>query len=167
MNSAIKSPAAPTNRAINQSTNQHVYSSARPIETLLARLDQPKETSADQWLARCPGHEDKSPSLAIRELSDGRILLHCFAGCGAADVLASIGLSLADLYPDDRPQHARRTAPGARWNYRDILRVVGRELTLVQICASDMARGQVLPDIDRKRLDTAAQRIRRAVEVAR
>jgi putative DNA primase/helicase len=33
------------------------------------------------WVARCPAHADRTPSLSIREAEDGRLLLHCFAGC--------------------------------------------------------------------------------------
>lgn len=166
MNKPIKNP-----RRVGSDTglNNHVElvnNNTRPVEPLLSRLDSPKETSPQQWLAKCPAHEDKSPSLAIRELPDGRVLLYCFAGCYSADVLASLGLEMRDLFPDERPYHARPVSPAMRWNYRDILRVVGRELTLVQICASDMSRGLAVAEVDRKRLETAAQRIRRAVEAA-
>ena len=45
-----------------------------------------------QWMARCPAHEDRRPSLAIREEPDGRVLLHCFAGCAVQEVLSAVGL---------------------------------------------------------------------------
>jgi len=48
-------------------------------------------------MACCPAHEDKTPSLAISE-TDDRVLIHCFAGCETDDVIATIGLSLADLF---------------------------------------------------------------------
>ena len=35
----------------------------------------------DGWMAHCPAHEDKQPSLSIAERDEGRILLHCHAGC--------------------------------------------------------------------------------------
>lgn len=54
---------------------------------LLARLDAVKPTGPGRWLARCPAHEDRSPSLSIRELDDGRTFVHCFAGCYALEVL--------------------------------------------------------------------------------
>jgi DNA primase len=44
-------------------------------EALLAHLDKVRRTGAGRWIARCPAHDDKSPSLAIRELDDGRTLI--------------------------------------------------------------------------------------------
>ena len=70
------------------------------IETLTSRLDSVKETGQGKYVARCPAHDDKSPSLAIKDCDDGRILLHCFAGCEAEDVLASIGLTFTDTRPN-------------------------------------------------------------------
>ena len=29
------------------------------------------------WMAPCPAHEDRDPSLAIRGTCDGRVLVHC------------------------------------------------------------------------------------------
>ena len=42
-----------------------------------------------RWIARCPAHEDRSPSLSISE-RDGRILAHCFAGCPQAAVICAL-----------------------------------------------------------------------------
>jgi hypothetical protein len=44
--------------------------------------------SGNRWMARCPAHDDRSPSLSITE-RDGRIFLHCFAGCAYADIVAA------------------------------------------------------------------------------
>jgi putative DNA primase/helicase len=38
------------------------------------------------WQARCPAHDDKIPSLSVSE-HDGKILLHCHAGCSVKDIL--------------------------------------------------------------------------------
>jgi hypothetical protein len=54
---------------------------ARFIEALDAR------PSGENFMACCPGHEDRHPSLSIRQLSDGFVLLHCFAGCSTRDRL--------------------------------------------------------------------------------
>ena len=40
-------------------------------------------------LTHCPGHDDRSPSLSVRE-GDRTVLLHCFASCKSADVVAAL-----------------------------------------------------------------------------
>lgn len=70
------------------------------INDIISRLDKLKSRGKNQWLACCPAHNDNSPSLSIKLLPDGRILLHCFSGCCPNDVLASIGLTMSDLFPD-------------------------------------------------------------------
>lgn len=52
-----------------------------------------------QYLTRCPSHEDRRASLAVRELADGKLLVHCHAGCATSDVLAALGLRFRDLRP--------------------------------------------------------------------
>jgi hypothetical protein len=54
------------------------------------------------WQARCPVHDDRTPSLSIREGADGRVLLHCFAGCETGAVLEALGLQFSDLFPQSR-----------------------------------------------------------------
>jgi len=66
---------------------------------IVSRLESCRPAGNGKWMARCPAHADKGPSLSIRDVGDGRTLLHCFAGCGANDVLTAIGLELSDLYP--------------------------------------------------------------------
>jgi DNA primase len=38
-------------------------------------------------MARCPAHDDREPSLSIRE-TDGKVLVRCHAGCDQRDVIA-------------------------------------------------------------------------------
>jgi len=87
-----------------------------PIDLLLGRLEGVRKTGPDKFMARCPAHNDQSPSLSIRETEDGKILLYCFPGCSAQDVLDAIGLTFEDLYPDDRWKAACQaaTANGGR-----------------------------------------------------
>ncbi len=68
-----------------------------PIDLIRDRLGVSK--SSQKFSVKCPAHEDSSPSLSVKALDDGRVLIHCFAGCSAPDVLAAIGLTLSDLYP--------------------------------------------------------------------
>jgi len=47
------------------------------------------------WMAPCPSHEDREPSLSIRDADDGKVLVHCHAGCDQSvviDELRSRGL---------------------------------------------------------------------------
>jgi hypothetical protein len=53
-------------------------------DALLHKLDGVRRTGTDRWIAKCPAHDDRRASLSIRELNDGRALLHDFAGCGVA-----------------------------------------------------------------------------------
>ena len=47
------------------------------LDKLLSRLDKVKRIANDRYTAICPAHDDRSPSLAIKE-TDDRLLLHCF-----------------------------------------------------------------------------------------
>src|SRR5262245_26073870 len=69
-----------------------------PHERVLSLL-QGVRPSSDGWIARCPGHEDEKPSLSVRVADDGRLLLHCHAGCSLAAILKPLDLQLRDLFP--------------------------------------------------------------------
>jgi DNA primase len=45
--------------------------------------------SGSCWMAKCPAHDDHNPSLSIKEL-DGKVLLHCHAGCPQHDVIDAL-----------------------------------------------------------------------------
>jgi hypothetical protein len=62
------------------------------------------------WIARCPAHPDRSPSLSISEGHEGKILLHCFGGCTSEAVCDSLGLSLADLFPESKSLQSKPRA---------------------------------------------------------
>lgn len=67
------------------------------FEDFIERLEGARQ-SGDGVIARCPAHEDQTASLKVSPV-DGRILLHCHAGCRTEDVVASLGLAMADLMP--------------------------------------------------------------------
>jgi hypothetical protein len=56
--------------------------------------------SGNGWLARCPSHEDRSPSLSVHEGEDGRVLLHDFAGCSVEAICAAVGIRVSDLFSE-------------------------------------------------------------------
>jgi hypothetical protein len=68
-----------------------------------------KHTSRDTAMALCPCHNDKTPSLSLRQ-SRGRALVYCHAGCQTTDVLMALGLTPPDLF--DNPK-------GVEYRYSD------------------------------------------------
>ena len=72
------------------------------IQDLLLKFQGVKQVSENQYMAICPAHDDHSPSLSIGLSKDRKqILLNCFAGCKAEDILNNVGLKLKDLYDND------------------------------------------------------------------
>jgi hypothetical protein len=62
-------------------------------------------------MAKCPAHDDGSSSLSIKHLDNGKVLIHCFAGCTGEEVLSAAGLSWSDIYPEDgyKPEFNKAT----------------------------------------------------------
>lgn len=78
------------------------------IEELLERLSGVRKTR-NGFLALCPAHEDKSPSLSIRA-GERWLLTKCYVGCTTAEICEAIGISVSDLaYESPKP-----TAPSLR-----------------------------------------------------
>ncbi len=77
----------------------------RPVDRLLERLDGVKESNGS-WVALCPAHEDREPSLSVAQGDGGRALLKCFAGCETTEVVAALGLEMKDLF-EGRNGHKR------------------------------------------------------------
>jgi predicted protein tyrosine phosphatase len=71
------------------------------IKSFLIKFSHVKDCG-DGWSAQCPSHEDVNNSLNINIGDDGRILIHCFAGCSAQEIVAAVGLKTRDLFPPSR-----------------------------------------------------------------
>lgn len=139
------------------------------IEDLAARLDAVRRSGPDRFMARCPAHDDRDPSLSIREVEDQRILLHCFSGCSAAEVVSALGLNLSDIMPP-RPWDIPGGPGGYPSMYRphrqrlhqDALRVMAHEALIVAVAAERVATGDVLLLEDYGRVLMAAKRLQDA-----
>ena len=70
------------------------------LEVVLARLQGVRRNGCG-WMARCPAHEDRSPSLSIRK-ENGKILLHCFGGCSIEAVCAALEIKVSELFDKKR-----------------------------------------------------------------
>ena len=137
----------------------------KSLGDLLSRLDKVRRTGEASWIARCPAHEDRDPSLTLAE-RDGVVLLHCFAGCDVASIVGAIGMDLADLFPERLDDH-RGQRVRLPFNPTDVLRCVGKESLIASICAAAVGRGEILADEDRARLAVATRRLHDAAEAVR
>jgi hypothetical protein len=75
------------------------------VEDLLGRLESVRRNGEGRWMAKCPAHGDKTASLSVRVGDDGKVLLHCFAGCRFTEIAAALSLEARQLFP----------APTAPW----------------------------------------------------
>ena len=76
-----------------------------PITDVLSRLERVKKAGGS-FLACCPAHDDRHPSLRIVETNAQVVLLRCWVGCSAREIVNAIGLELRNLFPAT-PKHSR------------------------------------------------------------
>lgn len=136
-------------------------------DTLLSRLSGVRKSGSGTWRAKCPAHDDRGPSLSLRELDDGRLLLHCFAGCPIDQVVGALGLEFSDLYPPRSECEEGHHSPGVRKGFAaaDILSCIAFEALVVAVAAASLVAGQPMPTVDRERLMLAVQRLQAAVSM--
>jgi hypothetical protein len=106
-------------------------SGVAPIDRVLAHLQDAREAGIG-WSARCPSHQDLELSLSIGVGDDGRLLLHCEAGCSVAAIVVALGLDLADLFEKSATGPHTTAAPG---------------LTLAQLAAAEQLPVEFLQEL--------------------
>ncbi len=119
-----------------------------PTGRLLARLDGVRLSGSGRWMAKCPAHDDSTASLSVREGDDGRVLMYCFAGCGACDIADAVGLSMHELFdtlPDTgfgttASDTLRRVA--APIPAKDALKMLHEAALTVYLIAGRLANGE-------------------------
>lgn len=121
------------------------------LEKVLNRLDKVKSTGRSKWMACCPAHDDKDPSLSITEAGDGTVLLKCWAGCTAAEIVEAIGLGLRDLFPDTGRFQGRPARKGPS------RAAIEFESKILGAAAAQLRRGQPLSERDQQRVKEAVQ----------
>lgn len=104
----------------------------------------------------------------MRECADGTLLVKCFAGCGAADVVAAVGMELRDLFPPTARLQDRASARPNHWHAaREALQTLHKEVLIVAIAAEAVMRGEALGEIDLNRVAVAGGLIRAAAEACK
>ena len=120
------------------------------IDTLLSKVHKLKKTGDGKWLACCPAHDDKSPSLAIK-LADDRILIHCFAGCDVSSIISALGLKLSDLMPESK-RHSRPDNKRPKFNKPELLDRTVEESAILIVAIRQIFNGTPLNDGDMGRV---------------
>ncbi|MDO8491343.1 MAG: hypothetical protein Q7T04_04945 [Dehalococcoidia bacterium] len=77
------------------------------LNDFLLLLKSVKPGKDSQFMALCPGHDDKKRSLSIKQV-DCKLLIKCFAGCDIVDILKPLNLEPKDLFLNShksKPEH--------------------------------------------------------------
>lgn len=85
------------------------------LPELLNRFGQLRKQPGG-YMARCPAHEDRDPSLSLTP-TDDRLLVHCHAGCPAENVCAAVGITTSDLFFE--PKRKNGDTVVASYDYTD------------------------------------------------
>lgn len=132
---------------------------------LLSRLEGVKRTGPGRWLARCPAHDDRAPSLSIRACDDGRVLLHDFAGCTVEEILSAIGLTFDAIMPERTIGH-RINGERRPFFPSDVFEIALREITIATLIACDLHKDKAVDEAGFERLLVACGRLNNIAEAA-
>ena len=105
-------------------------------QILITRLTGVRNTGPDRWVAKCPAHEDRSPSLSITD-REGRVLLHCFGGCETEAVLGAVGLRFSDIMPERIGEARPQAIPALQ-----VLEAVTHEIMVAALLATELGYAQ-------------------------
>lgn len=135
-----------------------------PVERFRQALPGRIRICGKGWRTDCPACDDRKQTLSFTEGDDGRLLLHCFKGCAAVDVLAAVDLRLCDVFPfrnwPESPEEKRKTRRAIRESgWGAALDVLAVEATIVQIAGRQLAGWQCLSVEDDQRLALAVERV--------
>jgi hypothetical protein len=132
------------------------------INDFLGYFEKSYRSGKDEYQCLCPAHNDKTASLSIKNLPDERILIHCFAGCAANDILGAVGLTFDDIVPKRLGDFKPVSKP---FNPYAVLKAISNETLLVALAGLEVANGKTLPQEDKDRLMIAVNRLREAYQI--
>src|SRR5215217_1335759 len=102
---------------------EHEAGKGLSVHDWLEVLEGAKPKAGGGYMARCPAHDDKNPSLSLDVGENGGAIVHCFAGCEYAEIKAAAGLERSA--PPEPPSRATRTTRTTVFKIRD---AVGRHV---------------------------------------
>ena len=126
------------------------------VDAVLMMLEGVKANGKGKWVALCPAHGDRTPSMGIKECSDGTVLMNCFA-CGAngLEIAEAAGVSISELFPPDsgRPQGPTREQRAT----------IEQDKVIIMIYEADKNGGREQSLADYKRYKLARERYKTMV----
>ena len=137
-----------------------------PINNILDRLDLVKESSDGRWRAKCPSHSSDTSTkrtLSVGAADTGAVLLNCFAGCSAEQIVSAVGLELKDLFPRD--DYIKNHNHRPRIDYRAKCDNARFAAAVVEAGANAIANGEVTSKDNAIIIREAANHLRELLHV--
>lgn len=134
------------------------------VVNLLNKLQKVKSSGRESWMACCPAHDDKNPSMKI-DIKNDKILIKCWSGCSVEDILGAVGMEFSDIMPD-KPLYHRSSGTAPMLSSADALRIVKYEAAIIMMYGQDLRAGKTPNDEDHSRFVEAVQRVGNAMEAA-
>lgn len=138
------------------------------IQNLLSRLQKVRKRGNNQWMACCPAHQDKTPSLSIKD-DNGTILMRCFGqGCSVVDIAAAVGMDLSELFPPtDNYDYTKHNPDKERYHdASNVLFALILEIVSVEMICKELAKTHDIDEFTQARLHLASERMRSALAYA-
>jgi len=134
------------------------------IQTILSKLQKVRNRGGGKWMACCPVHQEKTPSLSIKD-DNGHILIHCF-GCGASgvDICGAIGEDVSELFQPsdysnyDSKEYERASKYRAYFPADQVLEALQTETLVVLMITEDVLKNGITEPV-RERLLQSINRI--------
>lgn len=134
------------------------------MHAVLSHFSKVRSTSKNgSYNCLCPAHDDRSASLSIKICEDGRVLIHCFAGCDIQDILGAVGLTLDDIIPQ---RIELLKPPGKAFNPYAVLKSLKDDALFLYLCATHIESQQELSESDKQKLLDTIGKLKEAYEYA-
>ena len=137
-----------------------------PINSILDRLDLVKESSNGRWRAKCPSHSSdasRKRTLSVGAADSGAVLLNCFAGCSAEQIVSAVGLELKDLFTRD--DYIKNQNHRPRIDYRAKCDNARFAAAVVEAGANAIANGEITSKDNAIIIREAANHLRELLHV--
>lgn len=127
---------------------------SQAIDNLLAHLDKVRRTGKDRYIACCPAHGDKNPSLMVSERDDGSVGIYCHAGCSIYEITSAIGFEVSDLFP---PRESSGKPARAAFSAADSMRCLTFEGMVIAASGRSMLAAGWTEDQQQRLIDAVSR----------